>query len=157
MNLSHKVVELAHRVEELENTIRLLLDQRVQPNRTGALDIATAVVDSNGRVGTLADLFKVNNNNKLVITDPADSPSVTGGVFAYEVLAVSGVTYNLGQIYQYGVGSAILNDVELLHPFPSQVLQVGDRVIVCFLPEFAGSSTYVPKIVNYFYMPVSWP
>lgn len=159
MNLSHKVIELAHRVEELENTIRLLIDQRVQPSRTGALDIATAVIDSNGRVGTLADLFKVDSGNRLSIKVTSDTSIGVASNYVYSVTDANLVgleyEYDLAQLRGDDTTTGItLTGVPCIHGFDSQqVLPVGAKVIVAHMPMAHYDETLKPYIVNYYYMP----
>lgn len=152
MSTAQQLAQLTQRIIDLEEEVRILKDQRTIGGGSGALDITTAVRDSSGRVGSLADYFYVDSDNllKAQVVDASFEGAaklcrITGGsAGAWSVRAVAANGDLYGDTYSNVTVPSGHND--------SGALAVGDYIVCVFAPATGSDDTPTPKIVNYFFI-----
>lgn len=148
-NLESQIARMHQRIQELEARVDMLLDQRVLASGSGPIDISAAVRDSNGRVGSLADLFYVDSDGILQMKSAeAGQASLcqitagSAGSWSVRRVAANGDLY--GDTYTGVTVPSGHND--------SGCLATSDYVVCMFPPATSTDTTPTPKIVNYFFI-----
>lgn len=144
-NLESQIARMHQRIQELEARVDMLLDQRVLASGSGPIDISAAVRDSNGRVGSLADLFYVDSGGILRSkVNGVDLFRITGGTSGnWTIMRATADDGAYGEEYTGVTVATGGND---------DGLQLTTTVPVAFIPATTTDPTLVPKILNNYYI-----
>jgi len=138
------IAKLHQDMQEIQGQMKQIVDMRMLASGQGAIDITSAVRDSDGRVGSLQDLLRVNSDDELELKDAP----VIGGLYKITAGSSQNWTIQAARIDNSLYGT-VYTGVKVVTGH-NESLASGDYVLVQFQNTSAADDTLVPRISNFY-------